>query len=161
MQISSGKVVSIDYTLTDDNKQVLDSSEGGEPLSYLHGNGQIIPGLEKELEGKAAGDKLSVKVAPKDGYGERDDAKIVLVPRKQIEGDGEIKVGTQLTASGPRGNQIVTVTKVDDENVTIDGNHPLAGQNLNFEVTVRGVRDATEEEVSHGHAHGPGGHHHH
>jgi len=160
MQISTGKVVSIDYTLTDDKQQILDTSEGGEPLVYLQGVGQIIAGLEAELEGKKAGDSLKVKVAPEKGYGMRDDAKIVQVSRKQIQGDEELKEGMQLQASGPQGHQVVTITKIAGDEVTIDGNHPLAGQTLHFDVTVRDVRDATKEEMDHGHVHGPGGHHH-
>lgn len=160
MQISTGKVVSIDYTLTNDNKEVIDTSEGGEPLVYLQGVGQIIPGLEKELEGKKTGDALKVKIAPENGYGVRDDAKIVQVSRKQIQGEEELKEGMQLQASGPQGHQVVTITKIAGDEVTIDGNHPLAGQTLHFDVTVRDVRDATKEEMDHGHVHGPGGHHH-
>lgn len=160
MQISSGKVVSIDYTLTDDKQQVIDTSRGGEPLAYLQGTGSIIPGLEKELEGKKAGDSLKVTVTPEEGYGRRDDAKIVVVERKQIQGDEELKEGMQLHASGPHGHQVVTVTKVAGDEVTIDANHPLAGATLHFDVTVRDVRDATREELDHGHVHGPGGHHH-
>jgi FKBP-type peptidyl-prolyl cis-trans isomerase SlyD len=160
MQITTGKVVSIDYTLTDDKQQTLDSSEGGEPLTYLHGVGQLIPGLEKELEGKKSGDALKVKIAPADGYGVRDDAKIAVVSKKSIQGVGDLKVGMQLHASGGHGHQVVTITKIDGDDVTLDSNHPLAGATLFFDVTIRDVRDATEEEVSHGHVHGPGGHHH-
>jgi len=161
MQITTGKVVSIDYTLTDDQKQILDSSEGGDPLTYLHGVGQLIRGLEKELEGKSTGDSLQVSIAPKDGYGERDAAKVAVVPKKSIQGVGELKVGMQLQASNGHGEQIVTITKIEGDEVTIDANHPLADTTLNFDVTVRDVRDATEEEIAHGHVHGPGGHHHH
>ena len=161
MQITTGKVVSIDYTLTDDKKQILDSSEGGDPLTYLHGVGQLISGLEKELEGKSTGDSLKVTIAPADGYGERDDSKIAVVPKKSIQGVGELKVGMQLHAGSGQGEQVVTITKIEGDDVTIDANHPLADTTLNFDVTVREVRDATEEEVAHGHVHGPGGHHHH
>jgi FKBP-type peptidyl-prolyl cis-trans isomerase SlyD len=160
MQITTGKVVSIDYTLTDDKKQVLDSSEGGDPLTYLHGVGQLISGLEKELEGRKAGDALQVTIAPKDGYGEHDENKKMVVPKKSIQGVGELKIGMQLHASGGHGHQVVTITKIDGDDVTLDANHPLAGKALNFDVTVREVRDATEEEIAHGHVHGPGGHHH-
>lgn len=160
MQITTGKVVSIDYILTDDKQQTIDSSEGGEPLVYLHGVGQLIAGLEKELEGKTAGVSLKVKVAPENGYGLRDDAKIGEIPRAQIQGAGDLKVGAQLHASSPEGNQVLTIVKVEDDKVTVDANHPLAGQNLNFDVTIRDVRDASPEEVSHGHVHGAGGHHH-
>lgn len=160
MQITSGKVVSIDYTLTNDQKQTLDSSVGGEPLAYLHGVGQLIPGLEKALEGKKAGDALKVSVPPADGYGVRDEKKVTVVSRKQIQGVGELAEGTRLQAEGPHGMQIVTVTRIEGDKVTLDGNHPLADENLHFDVTVRDVRNATAEEISHGHVHGPGGHHH-
>ena len=160
MQITSGKVVSIDYTLTNDENHTIDSSVGGQPLAYLHGNGQIIPGLEKALEGRKAGETLVVKVAAADGYGEHDPAKQAVIPRGQIQGVGELAVGMQLSARGEHSEQVVTVIQVDEDTVTIDANHPLAGENLNFDVTIREVRDATPEETSHGHVHGPGGHHH-
>ena len=160
MQITTGKVVSIDYTLTDDKKQTLDTSEGGDPLTYLHGVGQLIRGLEKELEGRSSGDSLKVEIAPADGYGDRDDSKITIVPRKSIQGVGELKVGMQLHASGGHEHRVVTITKIDGDEITLDSNHPLAGATLHFDVTVRDVRDATPEEVAHGHVHGPGGHHH-
>jgi FKBP-type peptidyl-prolyl cis-trans isomerase SlyD len=161
MQITKGAVVSIDYTLTNDAKETLDTSTGREPLAFLQGTGQIIPGLERALEGKAAGDALQVTIAPEDAYGHRDDRKTTTLPREQIQGPDELTPGTQLRASGPDGEQILTVTKVDETEVTVDANHPLAGQTLHFDVTVRDVRAASEEELSHGHAHGPGGHHHH
>ena len=160
MEITTGKVVSIDYTLTDDEQQIIDSSEGGDPLTYLHGVGQLIRGLEQELEGKKSGDALQVKIAPAEGYGLRDEAKIATVPRAAVQGAGELKVGMQLQASSGHGQQVVTITKIAGDEVTIDSNHPLAGATLHFDVTVRDVRDATEEEVAHGHVHGPGGHHH-
>lgn len=160
MQITFGKVVSMDYTLTDGNNQTIDSSEGKEPLAYLHGQGQIIPGLEKALEGKKAGDSVQVSVPALEGYGEKDDQKITVIPRSQVQGVSDLKVGMQLQAGDEGGGQVVTVTKVSDDEVTLDANHPLAGMDLNFDVTIRDVRDATEEETSHGHVHGPGGHHH-
>ncbi len=162
MQITSGKVVSIDYTLTDDQQQTLDSSIGHEPLSYLHGSRQIIPGLEKALEGKSSGDQLRVTIEAKDAYGLRDESMVGIIPRSSIQGVPEIVPGIRLQARTPNGDvQILTVTHVEGDQVTVDGNHPLAGENLTFDVTVRDVRDATEEELAHGHAHGPGGHHHH
>jgi len=160
MQITSGKVVSIDYTLTNDKKQTIDSSADGEPLAYIHGSGQVIPGLEKALEGKVAGDSLQVKVAPEDGYGSLDKEKIMTIPRSRVEGVPNLKEGMQLQASGGHGAQVVTVTRVTEDEVTLDANHPLAGEHLNFDVTIREVRNATAEELSHGHVHGPGGHHH-
>lgn len=160
MQITSGKVVRIDYTLTDDNKNTLDSSTGREPLTYLHGNDQIIFGLEKALNGKKAGDSFSVTIEPAEGYGLRDEARLVVVPRDRIQGVGELTVGMQLSSRGDHGPQSVTVSKIDGDQITLDANHPLAGENLHFDVTVRDVRPATAEEIAHGHAHGPGGHHH-
>ena len=160
MQIAQDAVVLIHYTLTDDEGKTLDSSAGGEPLAYLHGNGNLIPGLERELEGKTAGDKLKVKIAPKDGYGEFDKALIQRIPRRSLKGIANIQVGMQLHAQSDQGVRAVTVTQVAGDMVTIDGNHPLAGKNLNFDVEIADVRAATDEELSHGHVHGPGGHHH-
>lgn len=160
MQISQNAVVSIHYTLTGDDGKTIDSSDGGEPLAYLHGNGQLIPGLERELEGKSAGDKLSVKIAPADGYGEYEKDLVQQVPRRALKGVGDLRVGLQLQAQSEHGTTVVRVTNMVGDMVTLDGNHPLAGQNLNFEVEIAEVREATEEELDHGHVHGPGGHHH-
>ena len=160
MQISPQKVVVIEYTLKNDEGEVIDTSVGGDPLAYLHGANNIIPGLESELEGKTTGDAVQVRVSPDQGYGERDDSKQQEVPREMF-GEQEIPVGAQFHAADPEGrNIVVTVIEVGDEKVIVDGNHPLAGMHLNFDVTVMEVRDATEEELSHGHVHGPGGHQH-
>jgi FKBP-type peptidyl-prolyl cis-trans isomerase SlyD len=137
---------------------VLDSSDGREPLTYLHGSGNIVPGLEKALDGKQVGDEVKVKVAPADGYGERDDANVRNVPRRRLP-EGKIEPGMRLRLQTEHGPIVVAVTAVQGDYVTIDGNHPLAGMTLNFEVKVVEVRDATEEERTHGHVHGPGGHH--
>ncbi|MEW5797496.1 MAG: peptidylprolyl isomerase [Bacteroidota bacterium] len=160
MKIENEKVVSINYTLRNDQGEILDSSDGREPLAYIHGMGNIIPGLESQLNGKSAGDSLKVSVAPIDGYGEYDLAQVVQVSRSQFEGVPELKVGMQFTASSPEGNQIVTITNINDDTVTVDGNHPLAGKTLHFDVTVVDVRNASPDELSHGHVHGPDGHHH-
>ena len=160
MQITQNAVVSIHYTLTDDSGNKLDSSDGT-PLAYLHGNGNLIPGLERELEGKAAGDKLSVKIAPADAYGEYDKSLVQRVPRRALKGIGNLQVGMQLHTQSPHGVRAVTVTQIAGDMVTLDGNHPLAGKSLNFEVEIAEVRAATEEELAHGHVHGPGGHHDH
>ena len=161
MQVSKDKVVSIDYTLTNNQGQVIDSTQGRAPLAYLHGKSNIIPGLEKELEGKNVGDSLKVAVRPEEGYGNHDPQMVQSVPKNAFKGIADIKPGMQFQAQGPGGQtRVVTVTKVDAENVTVDANHPLAGQTLNFDVTVREVRDATPDELSHGHVHGPGGHQH-
>jgi FKBP-type peptidyl-prolyl cis-trans isomerase SlyD len=161
MLIGSEKVVLIHYTLTDDSGQVLDSSSGRDPLAYLHGKGNIIPGLEKALEGKQAGDKLNVAVQPAEGYGERDERLVQDVPREAFENVDEVNPGMQFQAQNEQGQaRIVTVTKVADDLITIDANHPLAGANLNFDVEVTEVREPTAEELEHGHVHGPGGHNH-
>jgi FKBP-type peptidyl-prolyl cis-trans isomerase SlyD len=160
MQITANCVVSMHYTLKNDAGGVIDSSSGGEPLAYLHGAGNIVPGLEKALEGKQAGDQLSVKVAPEEGYGVRDEALVQQVPRRAFQGVRDIKPGMRFNAQSAQGPMQVTVTGVQGDLVTIDGNHDLAGQTLNFEVEVTSVREATAEELMHGHVHGPGGHHH-
>jgi FKBP-type peptidyl-prolyl cis-trans isomerase SlyD len=161
MQIGKDKVVSIDYTLRNNQGQVIDSSQGKAPLAYLHGNNNIIPGLEKELEGKNVGDNVKVSVRPEEGYGNHDPKMVQAVPKSAFKGINDIKPGMQFQAQGPGGQtRVVTVTKVEGDQVTVDANHPLAGQALNFDVTVREVRDATPDELSHGHVHGPGGHQH-
>ncbi len=160
MAIKQDSVVTLHYTLKDDAGTVLDSSAGGEPLSYLHGHGNLIPGLERELSGKDTGDKLQVKVPAADGYGEYDQQLVQEVPRQALRGVPDVKVGMRLTAQTQHGSHAVTVTRVGGDSVTLDANHPLAGKDLNFDVEITGVRDATAEELTHGHAHGAGGHHH-
>nr|WP_299244659.1 peptidylprolyl isomerase [uncultured Halomonas sp.] len=160
MQIAQNSVVAFHYTLTNDAGEVLDSSEGREPLTYLHGSGNIIPGLEKELEGRQDGDKLQVTVTPEEGYGENQPALVQEVPRDSFQGVESIEPGMQFQAQTQGGPLMVTVTKVEGDTVTVDGNHPLAGQKLNFDVEISEVRDATQEEVEHGHVHGEGGHQH-
>jgi len=160
MRIDKNTVVAIDYVLKDDSGQVLDSSDGREPLAYLHGADAIIPGLERALDGKDVGDQLDVAVAAKDGYGERNDALQQNVPREQFDGVDDLELGMQFRVDSNAGPMVVTVIDIADDMITIDGNHPLAGVNLNFSVTVREVRAATDEEVQHGHAHGDGGHSH-
>jgi FKBP-type peptidyl-prolyl cis-trans isomerase SlyD len=161
MAIAQDSVVTLHYTLKDDTGEVLDSSSAGEPLAYLHGHGNLVPGLERELTGKNTGDKLSVKISPADGYGEFDKALIQRVPRRALKGIKNINVGMRLHAQTPQGPQAVTVTQIQGDMVTLDGNHPLAGKNLNFDIEITDVRGATEEELEHGHVHGPGDHHHH
>ncbi len=161
MQIEKHKVVSIDYTLKDDKGNIIDSSEGNEPLAYLHGMGNIVPGLENELTGKKIGDAIEIRIEPQDGYGERNDALLEVVPKEMFQGAEAIETGMQFQAADEQGNmQVITVAQVEGDNVTVDSNHPLAGVHLNFDVTVLEVRDATAEEIEHGHAHGAGGHHH-
>jgi len=160
MTIKQDSVVTIHYTLKDDAGEVIESSTSTGPVAYLHGHGNLIPGLERQLEGKSAGDSLSIQVSPAEGYGEYDERLVQNVPRRVMEGIPDIKVGMRLHAQTQEGVRTVTVTGVTDDMVTIDGNHPLAGKVLNFDIDVVDVRDATEEELSHGHVHGPGGHSH-
>jgi FKBP-type peptidyl-prolyl cis-trans isomerase SlyD len=160
MSISQDQVVSIHYTLRDDAGEVIDRSTDGEPLSYLHGHGNLVPGLERELTGRKPGDRLQVKVAPAEAYGEYERELVQRVPRRALKGIADLRVGMRLQAQTPAGPRAVTVTQLSGDMVTLDGNHPLAGKNLNFEVEVARVRPATEEELAHGHVHGPGDHHH-
>jgi FKBP-type peptidyl-prolyl cis-trans isomerase SlyD len=160
MTITKGSVVLFDYTLTDDEKDIIDSSKDSGPLAYLHGEGQIVKGLEKAMEGRGAGDSFKISVSPAEGYGLPDPAKIATVTADQIEGGEELEEGMQLEASSDAGEQIVVVTKIEGNKVTLDGNHPLAGMTLHFDIMIREVRAATAEEIEHGHVHGPGGHHH-
>jgi FKBP-type peptidyl-prolyl cis-trans isomerase SlyD len=160
MSIAQNSVVTIHYTLKDEAGEVIDSSRAGDPIAYLHGHGNLVPGLERELEGKNTGDKVNVSVTPDQGYGEYDNNLVQQVPRRAFQGIGNVTVGMRLHAQTPQGPRAVTVTRMVGDMVTIDANHPLAGKNLNFEVEITDVRDATEEELSHGHVHGEGGHHH-
>ncbi len=156
MQITKETVASIHYTLKDNEGNVLDSSAGREPLQYLHGAGNLIIGMEEGLEGKKTGDKMKLKIAPAKGYGEKDDTLVQQVPRSAF-GSQKVEKGMQFQTNQ---GQVVTVTHVGLEAVTVDANHPLAGVELNFDVEVMSVRAATADEISHGHVHGPGGHHH-
>lgn len=160
MQIAANSVAAFHYTLTDDEGQVIDSSEGREPLTYMHGKGQIVPGLEKQLEGQAVGAKFTADVPPEEGYGVRHEELVQEVPRAAFQGVDDIQPGMQFQANGPQGPLHVTVTKVDNDVVFIDGNHPLAGKNLHFAIEVADVREANAEELEHGHVHGAGGHQH-
>jgi len=158
MRISKDKVVSIHYALNDTAGEVLESSEGQAPLEYLHGHGNIIAGLEKALEGKASGDNLKAVILPEDGYGIRDEALVKTLPLSSFQNQDEVVVGAQFQAETSQGPRLATVTKMDDKNITVDLNHPLADQTLSFDIDVVEVREATEEELSHGHVHGPLGH---
>ena len=160
MTIAKDHVVEIDYKLTNDAGEVLDTSEGAAPLAYLHGHNNIVVGLEKQLEGKAEGDNFKASVDPSEGYGERTENLVSQVPKDEFKDIPDLQEGMQLQAQTEQGFQIFTVAKIEGETVTVDGNHPLAGQTLHFEVTVKSIRAATSEELDHGHVHGPGGHHH-
>ncbi len=160
MQITKNAVALIEYELTNDDGEVIDTSKGAGPLAYLHGVGNLVPGLESELEGKETGAEFKVRISPDDGYGERSEAMIQDVPRTQFPPDADVKPGMQFQAQSPDGARIVTIVDVEDETVKLDANHPLAGMHLSFEVKVVEVREATAEELEHGHVHGPGGHQH-
>lgn len=153
MQIAERRVASFHYTLTNDAGEVLDSSSGREPLAYLHGVGQIVPGLERALEGRQAGDKFNVEVPPEAGYGPRHEGLIQQVPRAAFRGVDELQVGMQFQAQGPQGALSVVIAAIDGDLVTVDGNHPLAGQTLHFAIEVTEVREASDDELQHGHAH--------
>jgi FKBP-type peptidyl-prolyl cis-trans isomerase SlyD len=162
MQIANDRAVLIHSKVSNSGGEVVDSSEGEEPLAYIHGQGDIVPGLEEALLGKAAGDRVQITVSPAQGYGEWEEDKVQTVPRAAFEEEGEIQPGMRFQAQGDDGDDvIVTVTRVTNDEVTIDANHPLAGQTLSFDVQVVSVRDCTEEELAHGHIHGPGDNHHH
>jgi FKBP-type peptidyl-prolyl cis-trans isomerase SlyD len=160
MKVADNTVVVIDYTLTNNEGQVIDSSEGAGPLAYLHGAGNIIPGLEDALLGKEAGDEVKASIEPANAYGERHDALKQEVPAELFSGVEKVEVGMQFQSETDQGPVLVTVTEVGEQTITVDGNHPLAGVHLNFDVNVREVREATTEELEHGHVHGEGGHHH-
>jgi FKBP-type peptidyl-prolyl cis-trans isomerase SlyD len=160
MKAATDTVVIMHYTLSDDSGEVLDSSEGSEPLAYLHGHGNIVPGLEKAIEGKEAGHKSKVSVAPAEGYGEVNQEAIFEAPREHFPSDANLEVGQRVYAEGPNGPITLTVVKLTDKGALLDANHPLAGKTLNFNIEIVEVRQATQEELSHGHVHGPGGHHH-
>jgi FKBP-type peptidyl-prolyl cis-trans isomerase SlyD len=154
MQIARDTVAAIDYKLTDSDGQVLDTSEGRDPLSYLHGAGNLIPGLETALEGQTEGDSLTVTVQPEEAYGERDERLVQQVPMAAFEGVEQVEAGMRFQATDEQGQgRVVTVTEIEGDQVTVDANHPLAGQPLNFEVSVVEVREATPEEIEHGHVH--------
>ena len=146
MQIANETVVTIHYTLTDDKGTVLDSSAGEEPLTYIQGQGKMVPGLENALLGKSAGESLKVSVAPAEGYGERDEDLVQKVPRKNFPIE-DVQVGMHFQTGSPSGPRVVTVLATDDENITVDANHPLAGATLNFDVQVLNVRAATPEDL--------------
>ena len=161
MQISKNSVVTLNYTLKNDQGETLDESQDNS-FVYLHGAGGIIPGLEEKLEGKSADDNFSTHIEPEDGYGIRDDSMVQVVPRNMFEADHPVEVGLQFHAQSPEGDMLtVTIIKIEDEEITVDGNHPLAGIALNFDIKVADIREATAEEIEHGHVHGPDGHHHH
>ncbi len=159
MKVGKGSIVSIDYELHFGDGKVIDASEPDSPLSFLHGEGQVLPGLERALEGLSPGDAQTVVIEPADGYGPHDPRGLKTVPRNAFP--AELEAGMSMVAQGPGGESVpFVVHEVRSEDVTIDLNHPLAGKTLHFAVKVRDVRAATEEELAHGHAHGEGEHEH-
>lgn len=154
MQIAKDTVVSFDYELTNDQGEVIDSSQGSQPLTYLHGQGNIIPGLESALEGKDSGEQLKVSIPPAEAYGERRDDLQQTVEREKFGEIDDLQVGMRFQVPTNTGQPLVVkVVEVQDDTVTVDGNHELAGETLHFDVTVRDVREATDDEKSHGHVH--------
>lgn len=161
MKLARDMVVTMHYTLTDDIGEILDSSAGGEPLTYLHGHGNIIPGLEKALEGAAVGHRSKVDVTAAEGYGEKNPDLVFEAPREHFPPEMELKEGARVYAEGPEGPISFSVVTLTEKGAVLDANHPLAGKRLHFDVEIVELRPATPEELTHGHPHGPGGHHHH
>jgi FKBP-type peptidyl-prolyl cis-trans isomerase SlyD len=160
MSENLARVVSFHYTLRDDAGEIVDSSRGGEPMSVLLGAGNLIPGVDVALAEMAVGESRTIEVPPEQGYGVRDENLLQRLPRKNFERVPNLAAGMQLTANGPQGQQVVTVIKVGMSVVDVDLNHPLAGKTLDFHLELTASREATAEEIAHGHAHGPGGHAH-
>jgi len=160
MQVADNMAVSIHYTLTNDEGEVIDSSIGGSPLAYLHGAGNIISGLEKALHGKAEGEQFTVRIEADDAYGDFMEDRVQIIPREMFEGVDVLEVGMQFHADVSSGPGVVTIVEIDGDDITIDGNHPLAGVPLTFNVEIVEIRPASKEEMDHGHIHGEGGHHH-
>lgn len=160
MKINKNTVVTLNYTLKNDQGEILDESQDGSFI-YLHGAGGIVAGLEKHLEGKTSGESFNAHIEPDEAYGLRDDTMLQVVPRDMFDKDHALEEGIQFHAESPEGEQItVTVTKINGDNITVDGNHPLAGIALNFDIKIKDVRKASKEEIEHGHVHGDHEHHH-
>lgn len=159
MKIARGRVVRMHYTLRDERGSTIESSRGRDPLSYLHGYGQLIPGLEKALDGSEAGLQTAVTVAPKDAYGEKDPKAVIRAAREDFPDDLKLEAGVEVQADTPDGPITFTVVSVDEKEAVLDANHPLAGKTLTFDVEILEVRAATSDEMAHGHVHGPGGAH--
>jgi FKBP-type peptidyl-prolyl cis-trans isomerase SlyD len=161
MKISENSVVSFHFTLKDAQGKVIESSSGSEPLVYMHGSGSIVPGLEEALAGRNKGDKFNVQLPPEKAYGERNEKLVQRVPKSQFPDAKQLEVGSQFQVSTPGGPMILTIRELTENEVVVDGNPELAGMTLAFDIEIVDVRAATKEEIEHGHAHGPGGHHHH
>lgn len=157
MKITKNSVVKLHYAVSDSEGTLIDSSYDNEPLAVIQGTGFLIPGLEDALDGRENGDKFEVDIKAENAYGERFDGYVQTVPREVMQGIDDLQVGMQLRAATEQGEQTVIVIDVTDEEITVDGNHPLAGIDLSFDVEILEVREATEEEITHGHVHGEGG----
>ncbi len=155
MQVTKNKVVAIEYHLTDDDGEVIDSSRGQEPMLYLHGCGNIVAGLESELDGRSTGDQFKLSLTPEQGYGLRDDELFHTLAREDFEDAGDLEIGMQFELPEEEGGLLFTIAEINDNEILIDANHELAGMNLHFEVTVGEIRDASPEEIEHQHAHYP------
>ena len=160
MVVGKNSVVTLHYKMKNAEGQVLDSTESRGPLLYMHGIDPLLPGLQKALEGKEKGANVNVTLQPADAFGVRDERLVQSVPRSAFQA-AEVKVGSQFQASNEGRQLVYTVTKMEGDTITVDGNHGLAGQTITFEVSIQDVRVATPDEIAHGHVHGPGGHHHH
>jgi FKBP-type peptidyl-prolyl cis-trans isomerase SlyD len=160
MQIADQKAVTIHYTLRNEAGETLDTSRGRDPLNYLQGAGNIVSGLEKALAGKSAGETVRVTLAPEEAYGQRDEKEVRNVPLRKLSADGKLAPGARVRVQSSDGFQLAIVKAIKGDYATLDLNHPLAGMRLDFEAEVMAVRDATAEELTHGHVHAPGGHHH-
>lgn len=160
MHVDDNKVVSFHFTLADGEGKTIESTRTEEPLAYLHGQGNLIPILEKALAGRSVGDAFDLTLAPADAYGERDPGLIQQIDRGEFPPEVELAVGSEFEVEDEKGRRVVTITDVEGQQVTVDGNHPLAGETITFDIEVVEIRDATEEELTHGHVHGPEGHHH-
>ena len=160
MIVEKDKAVSFHYTLKDADGEQMETSRDKDPMSYLHGANNIIPGLEKAMEGRSVNDEFSVTVEPEEAYGVRNENNVQRLPMKRLKGIGKVSVGQVLTLQTNNGPVQVTVLKVGRFNIDVDGNHPLAGKQLTFDVEITDIRDASDEELEHRHVHGPGGHQH-
>ena len=160
MKIAKDSVVTMNYTLKNDAGEVMDTSAGRDPLVYLHGVGALIPGLENELEGKMANDKVSAVIAPEDAYGARSEDLLRVVSKDGFQGEEELLEGMRVQLDTEHGPMVAVVSAITGDEVTLDMNHPLADMTLYFDVEVVDVRPATADELANGHVHGDGGHHH-
>lgn len=160
MSIKKNSVVTMDYVLKNSDGDVVDSTQDGHPLAYIHGIGALIPGLEQALSGKQSGDFVAVKIEPNLGYGERDESLVMTINRQDVDGIAEVEVGQVLHAETDKGVHPFRIVKVNGDQLIVDGNDELAGETLHFEVNILEVREATAEELAHGHVHGEHGHHH-